>query len=290
MNNMHAKKQNKMTYICYTDPVWSPSFHRTSPTGSSSDWAPWAPQPETTCVSGSPAPRPLPVLPAHPPLRRLWGDRLVWLDHLPPGIQRLPLQRLLPVPPGGKPQSDQPRHGALHHACAQALQRRGGGALLCPRQTPVHQFVVFRWWGERGFEAVWRHGGAELRLSLTGCAPPALFHNETMRDGKMAVCLNWFKHCVFVHMLNYCNILRNKTTIPQLLISDPCLVLLFSPAIPKLLVKGWPKDLDVNTRIPKTKKTGPWLSVLKYQISEPAVVFRLWGNILCYGASGMAYR
>lgn len=38
------------------------------------------------------------------------------------------------------------------------------------------------------------------------------------------------------------------------------------------------------------QKTGPWLSVLKYQISEPAVVFHLWGNILCYGASGVANR
>lgn len=117
----------KINLICS-----SSSFHRTSPTCSSSTWAPRpSPQQETSCISKFVAPRTLPVLPAGSPLRWLWGDRLVRLDHLSPRIQRLPLQRILPVPPGGKPQSDQPRYGSLHHACAQALKRRSGSTMLC---------------------------------------------------------------------------------------------------------------------------------------------------------------
>lgn len=133
------------------------------------------------------APWPVPVLPAGSALRWLWGDRLVRLDHLPPGLQRLPLCRLVSVPAGGEPQSHQPCHSAFHHARTQTLQRRGD-ALLRPRQAPVHQPTVLWWRGECRSEAVWRHGGVELRLSLIGCAPLALLKTRTEGD----VCFIYF--------------------------------------------------------------------------------------------------
>lgn len=49
----------------------------------------------------------------------------------------------------------------------------------------------------------------------------ALFNTGTMRDGEVMVCSSWLKHCIFVHMFKYCIILRNKTTIPQVIL---CLV------------------------------------------------------------------
>lgn len=161
------------------------------------------------------APRPLPVLPAGSTLCWLRGDRLVRLDHLPPRLQRLPLRRLVSIPVGGKPQSHQPCHGALHHARTQTLQWRGG-ALLRPWKTPVHQPTVLRWRGERGSEAVWRHGGTQLWLSLIGCAPPALLKTEGETEGDRKMCA-LSKLCTCI-CFKYFIILTNKASIPQTII------------------------------------------------------------------------
>lgn len=185
-------------------------FNRTSPKSRTHSQVPQRQRQNPPCISRCLAPWPLPVLPTGSALCWLRGDRLVWLDHLPPWLQRLPLHRLLSVPSGGQPQSHQPCHCALHHARTQTLQRRWG-ALLRSRKTPVHQPTVLRWWGERGPEAVWRYGGAELWLSLTGCAPPALLNTETEGDRNKFALFKLFSGICFKYFI----ILTNKTSIPQ---------------------------------------------------------------------------
>lgn len=170
-----------MNNLGVTDITLVLPFNRSSPESRIRSRVPQWRRQNPTCISRVLAPRPLPVLPTGSALRWLWGGRLVRLDHLPARLQRLPLRRLVSVPTGGEPQSHQPCHSALHHARTQTLQWCGG-TLLRPRETPVHQPTVLWWRGERRSEAVWRHGGIELWLSLIGCARPALFKTQTEGD------------------------------------------------------------------------------------------------------------
>lgn len=109
------------------------------------------------------------ALPAHAPLCRLRGDRLVGMDRVTPGLQRLPLQRLLPLPPGSEHEADQPRHRPVHHQRPEADERHRD-AVLRAGQALLHQpAVLWRRW-ECGAETVQRHGGWKLWLPLTSAS------------------------------------------------------------------------------------------------------------------------
>lgn len=110
-------------------------------------------------------------------LRRLRGDRLVGLDRVAAGLQRLLLQRLVPLPAGPEHEAHQPRDRAIHHQRPETDQERGD-AVLRARQALLHQLALFRRRRECGTQAVQRHGGGELRLPLTALFSPSYPHPE----------------------------------------------------------------------------------------------------------------